>query len=677
MNGRWHAGADVGGTFTDFVLFEEETGRVVHHKVPSSPEQPGLAILIGLRQILKAEEIQPAEVVSFVHGTTLAVNTIIERQGAPTGLLVTAGFRDILEIGRLALPNSTDFFGDRVPPLVPRNRVKEIGERMLPGGRVGRSLPPEEVAEAVAELVAEGVEAVAVCFLHAYRHPDHERRAATLIRERWPHLFVTVSSEVWPEQREFERSSVAVMNAYVGPRMHGYLNDLSAEVQALGVDAPILITRSSGGVMSADRAAQEPVHTVLSGPANGVLAGAYWASRSGFPRVITFDMGGTSSDVSVVDGTPSVINESKVGEFPLIIPSVDVVSIGAGGGSIAWCDGFGVLKVGPRSAGADPGPACYGRGGSLPTVTDAYVVLGVIHPEQFLGGRMRLDALAAERAIAELGRHLAMGPAETADAIVRVATAKMHAQLDLQMVRRGIDPVDFPLLSFGGAGPTHAFLLAEEAGIRRVVIPPSPGTFCAFGCLVSDFRWDLVRTHRAGLRDCRPAELERAYALMEEAGAALASEVRQDGDAVLATRTADMRYVGQATELNIALPARIDDLAPVRAAFEAQYERVYGVKDPAGEVEILNLRLAVISARTRPHLRFDRASIHRASRQARRLHFPDLGEDVTTVLRHNLCPGDVLRGPAIVEEETSTTFVTPTFTITVDEHLNLVGERAP
>src|SRR5579864_5517451 len=404
MTARYRLGIDIGGTFTDVMVADEAGAVVTTLKTPSVPASPEAAVFQALED-LAAAGVASEDIALFVHGTTLAVNTLIERSGARTGLLVTRGFQDILEIRRLRLENTTEFYGDKPLPLVPRDLVVEIDERLLADGRVHRPMDADQVREAVRRLTAEGVTAVAICFIHAYKNAAHERRARDVIRAEFPALFVCTSADLWPQQREYERCLVAVMNAYIGARMAGYFHHLEAGAAQRGLRAQVLSTKSNGGVMTAARAAEEPVQTLLSGPASGVIGAAHVARLAGVGGIVTLDMGGTSADVAiVVDGQPAYSTENQVGDFPVIMPAVDVSSIGGGGGSIAWLDAAGVLKVGPRSAGADPGPACYGRGGRWPTVTDAYVHLGIIAPDRFLGGQMPLTASLAEQALTELGR---------------------------------------------------------------------------------------------------------------------------------------------------------------------------------------------------------------------------------------------------------------------------------
>jgi N-methylhydantoinase A len=670
-------GIDMGGTFTDAILVDEGGAVVASLKTPSIPASPAQAIFNTIDS-LATQGFAPAAIRLFVHGTTLAVNTLIERNGAATGLLVTRGFRDLLEIRRLRLENTTDFYGDKPLPLVPRHLVKEINERVLADGGVLEPLDQDQLRAAVRELVDQGVRAVAICFLHAYTNGDHERLARRLIHAEFPELFACTSAEIWPQQREYERGLVTVMNAYIGDQMARYLRHLEAGVAARGLQTELLSTKSNGGVMTVARAAQEPVQTLLSGPASGVIGAAYSARLAGFSRVVTLDMGGTSADVAVVDGEPSYSTENLVGDFPVIMPAIDVTSIGAGGGSIAWIDPTGILKVGPQSAAADPGPACYGRGGDAATVTDAYVQLGIIAPDRFLGGQIRLLPERADAALARLGAVLKLDASATAQAILDVATSNMYAQFTPLMARKGVDPRDFVLLAYGGAGPTHAFLFAREVGMRRILIPPTPGTLCALGCIVADLRHDVVRTLYRTHVDLLDAELEDAFADLEaRARDWLAGEVARgitlEQSYVLCS--ADMRYEGQAFEIDVPIPGeRRGSVAETAALFHARYMDIFGVNDPDTAVTFVNLRATVVGVTAKVRLRPPARDAAAHPREHRRIFYDGQMQDAQVVHRAALGPAERLEGPAVVEQYDTTTFIPRGFSVRSDAGGNLVGE---
>ncbi len=546
-------------------------------------------------------------------------------------------------------------------------------------GSVHIPIDLEAVEVAVGELLGEGVESLAICFLHSYRNPAHEAAAAGRIRERFPDLFLSVSSEVWPQQREYERALAAVMNAHVGPVLQTYFADIERGVRALGVTCPVMTSKSNGGIMTARRAGRVPVETLLSGPASGVIAAAAIGQHAGIHNLIAFDMGGTSADVAVVtEGQVPTSSESTVGDFPVILPAVAVHCIGAGGGSIAWTDAAGVLKVGPQSAGADPGPACYGKGGPQPTVTDAYVALGIIDPDRFLGGTYRLDPARAKDAIAALGQRLRLDVAATAASILRVATANMYAQFLPLMARHGVDPRDFTLLAYGGAGPTHACLLAQEVGIRRVVVPPTPGAFCALGCLVADARADFIRTvYRAA--DRMPAgDVEDAFATLEDQARAWLHEEGLTFAQTHYVRGAEMRYTGQSYEVPVWLDGEGGETrANLLAQFHERHHAVHGHSDPAGPVEFIDLRVQVVGVAAKPSLggvRWHAAAAGGGPK--RRVVWTPQGPAMMTVYdRAALAPGQHLECPCIVEQYDSTIYIPPGFAARVDAHHNVIAER--
>lgn len=678
MAGNYRLGIDIGGTFTDAMVADEGGAVIATLKTPSVPSAPEQAILNALRE-LKELTVDPGEISLFVHGTTLGVNTLIERSGANTGLLVTGGFQDVLEIRRLRLENTTDFYDDKTVPLVPRHLVKEITERMLADGRAYRQIDLNQVRQAVSELVAEGVTAVAICFLHAYKNAAHEQAARDVIRREYPGLFVCTSSDIWPQQREYERGLVTVMNAYIGSRMAGYFQNLERGAAKEGLRAQVLSTKSNGGIMTAARAAEEPVRTLLSGPASGVIGAAHVARMAGFTRVVTFDMGGTSADVAVIDGDPAYSTENQVGDFPVIMPAVDVTSIGAGGGSIAWLDSAGVLKVGPKSAGADPGPACYGRGGSSAAVTDAYVHLGIIHPERFLGGKMPLNPELSASALSALGKRLGLSSQATAQAILDVATANMYASFTPLMARKGVDPRDFVLLAYGGAGPTHAFLLAREVGIGKVLVPPSPGTLCALGCIVADLRSDFVFTLYRTHLQLSDTELDAISADLAARGQKWLQEECARGILLVSSHvlySVDMRYEGQAFDVEVALPAeRRGDVMEAVRLFHEQYKSIFGVSDPEAPVSFINLRATVVGV-TRKIAELTHGNLSAASpaTERRQIFWDGQAMEAQVMGRSSLGERNWVGGPVIVEQYDTTTFIPPGFRVRADAHGNLIGE---
>ncbi|PWW38794.1 N-methylhydantoinase A [Paenibacillus pabuli] len=678
MRTMYRLGIDIGGTFTDALIMDNHGRVIAALKTPSIAAAPEQAIFNALDQ-LKESGIDLHEIDLFVHGTTLGVNTLIERNGAVTGLLVTKGFRDILEIRRLRLEDTTNLYGDKTDALVPRHLVKEVHERALASGSILQPLDQEQLLQAVDELVEEGVTALAISFLHAYVNPDHEQLAEELIRERHPHLFLCRSSAIWPQQREFERTLATAMNAYVGERMGSYFLRLQEGIGAYGLKANLLSTMSNGGIMTAARAAKEPVRTLLSGPASGVIAATHIAEQAGIHQVITFDMGGTSVDVALIDKEPAYSTENKVGDFPVIIPAVDVTAIGAGGGSIAWLDSVGVLKVGPRSAGANPGPASYHRWGEEPTTTDAYLQLGILQADRFLGGQMRLYPELAERALGNLGERLGLSPTQTAQAILDVATANMYAQFSPLMARKGVDPRDFTLLAYGGAGPMHAFLMAREVGIRRVLIPPSPGTLCAMGCTVANLRNDFVHTLHKSSQTLEPGELSNLYTRLEDQGRSWVEEEARGGvklEHIYCLYSADMRYEGQAFDLEVALTSEeIADPEKARNNFHMYYQNVFGISQPEADVMFVSLRATIVgilptqSTASPAELPFDE------SEAEERIITFDHEQRTAKVLKRGQIPLDSpILGPIIVEEYDTTIFIPPGFTVYRDGYGNVIGE---
>lgn len=688
MRDRYRVGIDVGGTFTDFTLMDEESGATDIFKLASTPDAPERAVITGFSGFASERGLEPGAISYFVHGTTIAVNTVLERSGALTGLLVTEGFRDLMTLGRSRLSDTYNFLVEKPEPLVPRHLVREIRGRTLASGAIHTPLDEDQVREQAIALREQGIETLAICFLHAFRNPALEDRAREIASAACPGLYVCTSAEVWPQMREFERALVTVINAHVGPRMDSYFDRLLSGVESAGVTANVMVTKSNGGVMTARSARAVPVQTLVSGPASGVSGARYVGELAGHRQLIALDMGGTSTEVAVIDQEILYSTENTIGHFPVVIPAVDVSSIGAGGGSIAWTDISGVLKVGPRSAGAAPGPACYGLGGREATITDAYVVLGIVDPERFLGGRMRLDPDLARAALAPIAERLGLpDERQAAEAVLRVATSNMYSALVPLMAQKGVDISDFSLLTYGGAGPTHGFLLAREVGIDQVIVPPHPGTLCALGCLVSDAKGDFIRTVNLDVDPDRPeevaAEVRRTFAgLAEQAGQWLTAE-RIDVQRSAIAYSADMRFGGQAFEVEVPLPdmsTSADGLGAVLLdAFYARYRALYNVPDLRGTVEIVNARATVTGVTRKPVMRLDAGRRDTTApplaerTRATRLYLD--GADRATVVfdRDALVPGDRFSGPAVIHQYDSTTFVPPDFDVTVDAHENLIG----
>jgi N-methylhydantoinase A len=672
---QW-VGVDVGGTFTDVVVYDETTGALDVGKSPTSPADPTVGLLNALTKL----EVDLAGTGRVVHGTTIGTNAVLERKGAPVWMLTTRGFRDTLEIGRTNRTVLYDMRAQKPAPLVPRTRVIEIDERVTFEGTVLRPLREDDVRAAVARIHAEAAgerAALIVCFLHSYAWPAHEQAAARIAAEVLEGWFISASSDVLPEFREYERGSTTALNAYIGPKVGGYLTTLTAALAEREYRGKVFITTSSGGIVPAAVAARYPVHTVLSGPAGGVAAAVNLGRLTGARHLITYDMGGTSTDVCLIeDLEPALTTEQHIAGLPNRTPQIEINSIGAGGGSVAWLDAGGALRVGPRSAGADPGPACYGRGGVEPTITDANVVLGRAGTDVPLAGEIDLDAARAREALARLGAGLpALRDVDAiADGVVRVAVARMVSAIKEISIARGHDPRDFALVAYGGAGPMHAAWLADELEMRRVIVPPAPGNFSAFGSLISDLRRDYVRTRLIRTRSGADAAVEAIFAELErEARADLGAEGLAGAEVTL-VRALGMRYVGQSWELLVRWPG--SGLAALEAAFHRAHEQRYGHATER-EAEIVSVRLTAIGAVPKPTPpRWSVSGTLAPARRAEREVAFDRERRRVPVYRRERLPGGVpIAGPAVVEEMGATTVIPPGWSGTVGIWGELVLER--
>jgi N-methylhydantoinase A len=657
---RW-VGVDVGGTFTDVVVYDEATGALEVGKSPTVPADPTAGFLNGFEKL----GVALGETGRVVHGTTIATNAILERRGATVWVITSRGFRDTLEIARTNRTVLYDIRALKPAPLVPRERIVEVGERLAFDGTVLAPLDLAEVEQAVGRIRdganGEGPGAAVICFLHSYANPAHERAAAAVAEAGLPGWFVCTSEAVLPEFREYERFSTAVLNAYVGPKVGGYLDRLAAALASRGYAGRVFITTSSGGIMPAEVAARLPVQTVLSGPAGGVAAACDLGRLMGLRNLITYDMGGTSTDVCLIEELePTVTTEQQIAGLPNRTPQIEINSIGAGGGSLAWIDDGGALRVGPRSAGAEPGPACYGRGGTAPTITDANLVLRRVSGERPLAGEVRLHDGLARAAIAGLLAHVpgVRDEAELADGIVRIAVARMVGAIKEISIAKGHDPRDFALVAYGGAGPMHAAFIAEELEIPRVVVPVAPGNFSAFGSLISDLRRDYVRTRLIPVRDGRFDEVADAFAdLARQARADLGRE-GIPAERITTLRALGMRYQGQSWELLVRVPDEAASMAALEEAFQRAHERRYGHRN-AGPVEIVNFRLTGVGEISKPaRARHARGgALADARRGERAVHFEREFHSVPVYERDRLPAGAAFDGPAVVEEMGSTTVV--------------------
>ncbi|QOR70591.1 hydantoinase/oxoprolinase family protein [Ruania alkalisoli] len=680
-------GVDTGGTFTDVCLYDDETHEMTVVKVSSTPADPGTAVVAGVQEALhggsSGNGADLASIGQFAHGTTVATNALLEGRGARTGLITTAGFRDLLELGRQRRPMLYDLTARKPTPLAARDLRLEVSERVRHDGSVEDALDDEEVRQRARELRLAGVEAVSVCFLYSYLHPQHEQRVKAILAEELPGVFVSTSHEVLPEFREYERLSTVVINSFIGPVMSGYLGRLRMSLSDHGLDAMPQVTQSNGGMMSFPTAEALPVRTVLSGPSTGVVGAARIAATSGCPDIITFDMGGTSSDVSLVrEGRPTSSTGMTLDGRPVRAPMLDINTVGAGGGSIAWIDEGGHLKVGPRSAGADPGPACYGRGNDEPTVTDANVVLGILNQETLLGGAMPIDASRSFSAVERLGSQLGLSAVETAQGIISVVTANMVRAIRVISVQRGYDPADYALVAFGGAGPLHSGRLAAELGVRRTLIPQRPGALSALGMLMTELRADFSRTHIAVLDHRNVTWISEAFRSLDQDARDWFDRERVPAPAQNTRWVADLRYVGQNYELTVPVPATDADDAwrrTVAASFHDAHHTRYGYASPDQPVEIVTVRIEATG--DVPRAQFpcqERTDVPICAAQAgtREVFLPEYDERRPVPLydRRLLQHGHVVHGPAVIEQYDTTFLVLPGQDVHVDPWLVLVAE---
>jgi len=676
-------GIDVGGTFTDLVLIDDDTGQIQYTKTLSTPSDLASAVVTGIDRILQRAEVGSEALDYVVHGTTVGTNALIERRGARVGLITTAGFRDVLEIARIERPDAGlyDMTVDLPDPLVPRYLRLEADERIGADGSVVRELDESSVGRAAEIFEREGVEAIAVCLLFSFRNPKHELLIQETLQRLLPGLPVTLSSEIAPEFREYERTSTCVINAYLLPITRSYVERLGTELGREYGISDLRIMQASGGAMTAEIAKSRAVHMVNSGPAGGALASALFGQLAGEDKIIGVDMGGTSFDVClIVDGKPRLKSEGEFEGYPVKIPMIDVEGIGAGGGSIAWVDSGGALNVGPRSAGADPGPACYGLGGELPTVTDANLVLGRLNPGYFLGAEMELHVEPAREAV---GQHIAdplgLSTEEAAAGIVRVVNANMVRGISVNSTQKGYDLREFSLLAFGGAGPLHAVELAQDLGMARVIVPPYCSVFSAFGAVASDVRHDYVQTVAWSEAAVEAGQAEQVFAALETRAMDLLVEEKVPEERIRLQRSADIRYEGQSYELTIPLrgsgPLDNGDIQQMIEHFHARHQKIYAYSDKKESVEVISLRLAAEGLV--PELRLRRSdqipSGPPTPKSQRPIHFPGSGFLESYVFeREELVPGHAMLGPCLIEEKTSTTVIPAGWGARVDPYGNIV-----
>jgi N-methylhydantoinase A len=673
-------GIDIGGTFTDFSLWLENEQRFITMKVPTNRARPAAGVIAGLERLKSEHNVQPSDIGYFVHGTTIALNTLIERDGAKLGLLVTRGFRDLLVIQRLRMPTPYHWRTGRPEPLLPRRHVFEVTGRLGPEGEVETAIETADIDAAIAGARAAGLDGLVICFMHAYRNPVHEAQARDRIAATAPDLFVCCSHEIWPRMREYERALISIMNAYVMPKVDNYLGDLQTRLAGVGMTSTPFITQSAGGIVTAASARRFPVETLLSGPAAGVMGAVEAARLVGIGDFVTLDIGGTSADVAFVDGgVPRISQSEHVADFPLLMPVVGVSSIGAGGGSIITVDEAGVMRVGPTSVGADPGPVCYGKGGEVPAVTDAFLVGGFLNPETFAGGRLDISVDAARQALIPLALRLNRDEAGTVEAVIQVAVSSIYAELSNLAAKQGVSVRDYALLPFGGAGPLLAAAVAEELGISRIIVPANPGTLCSLGALLSNVSKPFVRSIVLPLSEARE-ELAEAFEDLRNSATAWLERESPGLAAHHFDIAADMRYVGQSYEIDVAVDGEwlsSGNLDAIASAFHARHLAMFAHANSAAPVEVVDLRLTIAGSTRKPRAGGKPPSAVCSPHDGRTRPVVVGGrfQPVPVVARQALTVGASIAGPAIVEQDDTTIFVAPGWNALSHSSGTLIMER--
>lgn len=677
----YRLGIDIGGTFTDLSLMNEATGALTELKTPTVTDDPAQGIINGLK-LLKDRGVDLSKIQYLVHGMTIGLNTLLQRKGADLALFVTEGFQDILSLQRLRLPIPYDFNSRLPEPLIPRKHVYPISERLIHDGTIKKPLHLQQLDHAVQQVMSKRLAGIVISFLHSYQNPVHELQAKAYIKHHYPQLEVLTSSELWPQMREYERTVMSVVNLYIQPKVKQYLQTLKSRLKEEGVPISPYITQSNGGLMDAESAATSPVKTLFSGPAAGVIGAARIAASANESNLITFDVGGTSADISIIQkGQPTMAQSNQLSGFPIILPSVAMYSIGAGGGSVAWIDQGGLLKAGPESVGSQPGPASYGKGKKA-ALTDAFLICGYLNQERFAGGHLHLKLSAAEKAFQPIADQLNKTVEEAADQLIQVAVANMYTELSNVMEQQGFDPRDFSLLAFGGAGPVVANFLAREIHAKNVVVPPSPGTLCALGALTADFIHDAVLSKKICLQDYSIDQLKQDYEMLSRKAADWFSQqniqhIKQTSILLLA----DARYQGQAFEIELPLSTewlkQEQDIHQLIEAFHKLHQRQYGHRDDQANIEFTHLRVRVIGET--PPLPF--TPVHESSGQSfkpheyRRIFIEDKEYEAAIYHRDTLSVGSVINGPAIIEQDDTTTLILPNWAGSIDQSGNLVISR--
>jgi len=672
----YRIGVDIGGSFTDFAVLNEETLQVQALKVFSRPDEPGAEVITGVKTLTERYGIDPAEVTYFTHGTTVGVNAVIQRKGLKLALFTTEGFSDVLELGRLKLPSMFNLLSKRPAPLVPREMVFGIRERLFRDGAVDEPLDLDSVAEALALAKKAGAEGVVVSFLHSYRNAAHEQAACDLIKTLAPELPVFSSAKIWPIVREFERTTTAIINGYVQPRVEHYLSSFQKALKLAGVQPEPRVTKSNGGVMTAEQAKRECVQMILSGTASGVIGAAFVAKECDVPECMSLDIGGTSADVAlIVNGEPQYGIGEYIGEHQIFIPSVSVTSIGDGGGSIAWVDSLGVLKVGPDSAGSSPGPACFGRGGERPTITDAFAVCGIVGQGEIGFNAVKVDVERARTAVGTLATVLNQTIEETAESIINIAVSGMFAKVSGLVTRFGVDPRSMAMLPFGGAGPMMGALLARELEMTEIIVPLVPGVLSAMGGLIADLKNDFIKTVYEDLEPETVEILQTEYRRLRRTAINWLREEQDYRGEEQYVYTADMRYRGQSYEIEAVIDEKVieaGDFQALRQAFHDAHEKLYGHSDPEASIQIVNLRLVVSGKTPQPNM----PRIAEGTGSPDPVKTVDVWSDgahrKTPVYRRaQLLANQEFSGPAIVTQDDTTTFVPQHMQVRVDAFGNL------
>lgn len=672
----YRVGVDIGGSFTDFALFDESTKSLKSLKVFSRPDQPGEEVIAGIRAVQERYGISPGDIAYFTHGTTVGINTVIQRKGLKLALFTTANFCDVLEIARLKIPDMYNLLSKRPAPLITRDMVFGIPGRVDFEGNVVAALDEEAVAEATRAAVARGAEGIVIGFLHSYRNSAHELAAKAVVAATAPGLPVFTTSEVWPIIREYERTITSVIGAYVQPRVSNYLTQLQRALKDLGVAPEPHLTKSNGGVMTAEQGKEGCVQMILSGTASGVIGAAYVAKVAGLQKCMSLDIGGTSADVAIiVDGKPEYGVGEKIGDFQIYIPSVSVTSVGEGGGSIAWVDAQHVLRVGPESAGSNPGPACYGRGGQRATITDAFAAIGLIGEADLGYNAVTIDRWKARSVVAELAAQIDRGVDETAEAIISIAVSSMYSDVSGLVSRFGIDPREFSCLAFGGAGPMLASFLARELGMQEVVVPLTPGVLSALGGLIADLKNDFIRTLYTDLTvEAVPGIATAFEELKLAANDWLRNKQNYDGPCEL-DYSAEMRYRGQSFEVETPLdPAALarNDVAVIAEAFHREHQRIYGHADRKAEIQLISIRLVISGKTVKPEFTSSAlVEIPATPVSTFEAYIDGRTRTVELYQRADLMPGHTFAGPAVVAQEDCTTVLPPGVSGRVDAFGNL------